>query len=1262
MFYADLIAQNTSDRVEYAVYVKYPEVRTMLMRNHNIVLLFSLLLILAVGCQGSDSPTSPGTDKTPGLSGSKSGNPENNYSLSDGHQLIALLKCEVDWESETISYEFLRSAEQHLNLLQLIPIYCHPVSECLDFKNIVIDFDNLIIELDVIVKHPIPDPYADVYDMRGIGIFKSNEDPGFSGGPIATQMLNADGYTTAYDEDSFYDAFLNPYIAFNKDKDHRIFKNNTTSTEHVIVHFPSFEPEDSQFLYALDATWSDPLFYDPDDPLTDPNMAEPYEVRILHADPIADQYLAEGTVIVQVFDWQANADSCEIDSPDLLGGNYTMAEVWSNDGVYMYYFNLVNDLDVPEGSYKILVKANDEFESQQDLVNPNITVELTNYQLGSVEVYDSATNTAPVVAVVTSGTVIQPFTSVHFDASDSWDAEDGSDLDLAWDLDGDGLFDDSSAKVLDWVYNDIGTYPVNVIATDSGGLSDVLSSPIIINVTTISNTPPVAAAEASKSDPLVDEVITLDASASTDAEDGKPASWNWDLDNDEVYDDASGEIINYSWSAPGVYFVDVLVKDSGFLGDTLNNKLVIEVLQDTNQPPTASATASQMSAVVGEEITFDGSGSTDPEEGKPVQWRWDLYGNESYSDASGEIITHKYWSPGVYDVDLKVFDSKGLWDTLDTKLSITITGEANTPPVAEAVADKLVVNQFESIHFDATASFDAEDGDIEIFAWDLNGDGGYFEAFSGEVDYYYPNAGFYLVDVRVTDSKGATDTLDEKLLVQVMPGDNTPPIAVATADKDYIFEGDSVTFDGSGSTDLEDGIPTSWQWDLDNDGDYDDSPFVVASKQFNTAGVYYVDLKVTDSGGFWDTLDEKLTINVLEIGSNLPPEAKAEISCTVPMVGQTVYLTDMSTDGDGTIVQWEWDFGDGSGWQDFTSTQGNATYAPAAVGQLQFDLRVTDNDGLTDKLNSKFSVIAYDPLLNIFPGNPNCPVAATYVLAGSTPLDLVNTSIDNRDLAFLNNSTFIMVISGSLYHVMPPSFTIQPPLMDDASWVKSIDTHSNGTVALSNLDDGIIKLYQATGEMEVTLTPMKDIDTGQPIQAVCFDNSGNLWAYMSGTLMKFPQPSFAASSCNTFYPEGIEALGTVNDMDYSAWNQSLFIAIADGANGTVARVSYLGDTMDSISNVLDGPSDYLDIVCDKNVPNAALAGCRIVVVGGQDTGYMTRLNAKLSILGHKATGYWGIRAIALDSGMSNTIVGLESCCLGWIDLFIPPPDWHDAGD
>ncbi len=54
-------------------------------------------------------------------------------------------------------------------------------------------------------------------------------------------------------------------------------------------------------------------------------------------------------------------------------------------------------------------------------------------------------------------------------------------------------------------------------------------------------------------------------------------------------------------------------------------------------------------------------------------------------------------------------------------------------------------------------------------------------------------------------------------------------------------------------------------------------------------------------------------------------------------------LIDTSTDTDGTVVSWRWDFGDGT-----ESTEKNPSHDFAAAGDKSVKLVVTDNLGATD--------------------------------------------------------------------------------------------------------------------------------------------------------------------------------------------------------------------------------------------------------------------------------------------------------------------------
>ncbi|MDG6244240.1 MAG: PKD domain-containing protein [Methanolobus sp.] len=71
-----------------------------------------------------------------------------------------------------------------------------------------------------------------------------------------------------------------------------------------------------------------------------------------------------------------------------------------------------------------------------------------------------------------------------------------------------------------------------------------------------------------------------------------------------------------------------------------------------------------------------------------------------------------------------------------------------------------------------------------------------------------------------------------------------------------------------------------------------------------------------------------------------------------PVIYETVDFTDQSSDPDGIIVAWSWDFGDGN-----TSTDKDPSHQYSAAGTYTVSLTVTDDDGNTDSSFQTVTVI-----------------------------------------------------------------------------------------------------------------------------------------------------------------------------------------------------------------------------------------------------------------------------------------------------------------
>jgi|Tabmets5t2r1_1033131.scaffolds.fasta_scaffold01850_4 glucose/arabinose dehydrogenase/PKD repeat protein len=138
----------------------------------------------------------------------------------------------------------------------------------------------------------------------------------------------------------------------------------------------------------------------------------------------------------------------------------------------------------------------------------------------------SANQPPTAMAEATPTTGSAPLT-VAFDGTGSTDPNPGDTLSYAWDLDGDGAYDDSTASQPTFTYTSQGSYNASLRVTDSQGASDTDSVTI-----TVGNTAPAATilTPAAGTTWKVGDVISFSGSA-TDAQDGAlpPSALTWQL-------------------------------------------------------------------------------------------------------------------------------------------------------------------------------------------------------------------------------------------------------------------------------------------------------------------------------------------------------------------------------------------------------------------------------------------------------------------------------------------------------------------------------------------------------------------------------------------------------------------------------------------------------------------------------------------------------------------------------------------------------------
>jgi glucose/arabinose dehydrogenase len=162
-------------------------------------------------------------------------------------------------------------------------------------------------------------------------------------------------------------------------------------------------------------------------------------------------------------------------------------------------------------------------------VSPSGELYYADFDGGTIRRVEYTPVNQPPVAVAratTATTGPAPLT-VGFDATGSRDPDAGDTITYAWDLDGDGAYDDSTSATPTYTYAATGTYPASLQVTDNHGATGRVSVPVDVG-----NRAPAAAitSPAAGTTWKVGDTITFSGSA-TDPEQGTlPASaLSWSL-------------------------------------------------------------------------------------------------------------------------------------------------------------------------------------------------------------------------------------------------------------------------------------------------------------------------------------------------------------------------------------------------------------------------------------------------------------------------------------------------------------------------------------------------------------------------------------------------------------------------------------------------------------------------------------------------------------------------------------------------------------
>lgn len=306
-----------------------------------------------------------------------------------------------------------------------------------------------------------------------------------------------------------------------------------------------------------------------------------------------------------------------------------------------------------------------------------------------------------------------------------------------------------------------------------------------------------------------------------------------------------------------------------------------------NNPPEADFQVTPSPPQVGQQVTLDASASSDPD-GSIAEYLWDLNEDGSY-EQSGQTIYKTWSSSGSWLVKLKVVDSEGAEKTISKNIEVASTQE---PPKAEFSYSPQNPEIGATVDFDGSGSLDPDGGSINEYQWDLNGDNRY-EKSGRQVSHAYDSSGPKGVTLKVTDDEGSSDTKIKYVTVSSSSTtDGGGPTARISTTPAYNYQiKQSIEFSATGSSD-PDGSITSYEWDLNGDGSYEERGGVV-SKTYRQSGDKRIRLQVTNSEGETDTASKTISLRSGSDGTNGGgfPWMIILLVLVLVIVGVVVYLS-----------------------------------------------------------------------------------------------------------------------------------------------------------------------------------------------------------------------------------------------------------------------------------------------------------------------------------------------------------------------------------
>ena len=563
--------------------------------------------------------------------------------------------------------------------------------------------------------------------------------------------------------------------------------------------------------------------------------------------------------------------------------------------------------------------------------------------------------------------------------------------------------------------------------------ADTVSEHFALGSGVTANRPPVASFTAV----TTDLSVSFDAAASSDP-DGSIASYSWKFGDSTT---GSGVTATHVYPAAGTYTAELTVTDNQGAATTTTKSVIVS---SANVVPVASFT----SGVSGLSASVDGSGSSDSD-GSITSFAWDFGDGTT---ASGATASREYAAAGTYTVTLTVTDNQGATGTTAKQVTVSAPDPGPNPDPGPGTATVLAQDLFGRTVTDGFGSADTGG------AWSLTGPSRYFAVTGGVGQITIPSPGLTRKADLTSVSSSDTDVQTSMTLKQAVTGTGMYAAVVArrVGDTAYLSRV-RILADGTtylqlmrDSSSLESIVVPGLTYTA---GDtlqmrvqaFGTSPTTVRAKVWKAGTSEPANWQVTTtdttaalqqpgSVGLTLYLSSSATTTPLVItiddfiagsatgGTVTPPPPPAEPANVVPVASFTSGVSGLSasvdgsgsSDSDGSITSFAWDFGDGT-----TASGATASREYAAAGTYTVTLTVTDNQGATGTTAKQVTVSAPDPGPNPDPG-PGTATVLAQDLFGRTVTDGFG-SADTGGAWSLTGPSRYFAVTGGVGQITIPS-------------------------------------------------------------------------------------------------------------------------------------------------------------------------------------------------------------------------------------------------